>query len=213
MKRYSDLTHEELIVLKDEDIERYIDIEIAHEGIMPVACPEIPGLADEGIIQSEAAYDVGGLLLKNEEDAIKVSLMGQVRSAYDYNCGGYNYMWLDPVLERSVVKKMFYKQSDVVRIQEVLQKNEAKRKEYQNKKSKYDKFLKETGQIRDAVYSVYHEALRLEEEFKEAEKVLAKYKDLAGGDEKVAMTFFCNTYKERPDILKKFGAEVKEGVI
>jgi hypothetical protein len=212
MIRYSDLTHEELIVLKEEDIDRYIDIEIAHEGIMPVACPEVPTVAEEGIVQSEIAYEVGGLLFKNEEDAIKVSMMAQVKSSYDYSSGGYDYMWLDPVFERSVAKKMFYKQSDVVRIKDILQKNAAKRKDYDNQKTKYDKYLKNTGQIRESVYSLYHDALRLEEEYRGAEKILAKYKDLSGGDEAIATSFFRNTYKERPDILKRFGAEFKEVV-
>jgi hypothetical protein len=116
MKRYTDLMHEDLIILKDEDIERLIDIEIAHEGIMPVGCSVVPSLETEGVVKSEIAYEIGGILLKNEEDALTVSRMEQFNTAYDYQAGGYNYQWLDPVTERTITKKNFYRQSDINRI-------------------------------------------------------------------------------------------------
>jgi len=212
MKRYEDLTHEEWIALEEADIERFIDIEIAEAGIMPISCPTMPTLEDEGIVKSEVAYDIGGLLLKNEEDATKVATMQHFQTSYDYSAGGYDYQWLDPVLEKKVSKKLFYKQVDVVRIKEILQRNKSKRDEYDGRKSKYDKYLQSTGSIRDAVYSVYYEARQLEGEYKEAEKVFIKYRGLSDGDDKVAMSFFSNTYKDRPDILKKFGVEVKAEV-
>ena len=203
MKRYTDLTHEELIVLKDEDIERLIDIEIANEGIMPVACPVVPSLESEGIVKSEIAYEVGGILLKNEEDALTVSRMEQFNTSYDYQAGGYNYQWLDPVTERTITKKNFYRQTDIVRIKELLQRNKSKREEYDKLKNEYDKFLTVTGKIRDAVYSFWREALNLQQEIDEAKAVLEKYRGLSDGDETVAINFFKNTYKTREDIIEK----------
>lgn len=203
MKRYTDLTHEELIVLQDESIERLIDIEIANKGIMPVGCPVVPSVEAEGIVKSEIAYEVGGILIKNEEDAFIVSRMEQFSTAYDYAAGGYNYQWLDPVTERTITKKNFYRQSDVVRIKEILQRNKSKREEYEKLKGEYDKFLEITGKIRDAVYSFWREALNLQREIDEAKAVLEKYRGLSDGDETVAINFFKNTYKTREDIIEK----------
>jgi len=212
MKRYTDLTHEELIVLKDEDIERLIDIEIAHDGIMPVGCPVVPSLESEGIIKSEIAYEVGGIMLKNEEDALIVSRMEQSNTAYDYQAGGYNYQWLDPITERTITKKNFYRQSDVVRIKEILQRNKSKREEYEKLKNEYDEFLTVTGKIRDAVYSFWREALNLQQEIDEAKAVLEKYRGLSDGDETVAINFFKNTYKTREDIIEKVLGKQEVGV-
>lgn len=203
MKRYTDLTHEELIALKDEDIERLIDIEIANAGIMPVACPVVPSLEDEGIVKSEIAYEVGGILFKDEKDAITVSRMEQFNKNYDWKIGGYNYPWLDPITERSITKQNFYRQTDITRIKEILQRNESKRKEYDTHKNEYDKFLSETGKIRDAVYSFWREALNFQREIDEAIAVLEKYRGLSDGDETVAINFFKNTYKSREDIIEK----------
>ena len=56
MKRYDELTHEELVALTETDIERLVELEIAHAGII-----------------SETAFQVAGMLFKNESDAIAVA--------------------------------------------------------------------------------------------------------------------------------------------
>ncbi len=203
MKRYSDLTHEELIVLKDDDVERLIDIEIANEGIMPVSKPEVPTLEAEGIVASEVAFEVGGILFKNEDDAITVARMDSFTTNYNYQVGGYDYKWLDPVIDRTITRRTFYKQADIVRIKEILVKNKSKRKEYESRKKDYDEFLESTGKIRNAVYSFWREALNLQQEIDEAKAILEKYRALADSDETVAINFFKNTYKTREDIIAK----------
>jgi len=202
MKRYNDLKHEELVVLTEEDIERFIDIEIAYNGIMPVSCPEVPSLAQEGIVATEIAFEVHEILCKTEEDAIAISRMEVFRTDYDYNAGGYDYKWLSPILDPSITKKTFYKQSDIVRIKDVLAKNKEKKSEYEKKKEAYDKYLKATGQIRSDVYAVYREAIDLQRDFDAAKLIHKKYLELANQDSVVAMGFFKNTYKDRPEIIK-----------
>jgi hypothetical protein len=202
MKRYSDLGHEELVALTDEAVEQFIAIEIAHEGIMPISCPVVPSLEAEGIVRSSTAYEVGGILFKNEKDALSVARLEQFESNYDYNIG-YDYKWLNPVTERAINKKDFYLQEDVVRIKEILQRNKIKREEYDRAKSTYDKFLSATGKIRDAVYSARNEALNFQKKVDDAKAILEQYRKLAAGDEAVAIGFFKNTYKSREDLIKK----------
>lgn len=203
MKRYNELTHEELIALKEEGVERLIDIEMAHAGIMPVACPAFPTLEAEGIVASEIAYEVGELLLKNESDAIAVENMETYCSNYDYHIGGYDYRWLEPIVNQTITKRMFYKKTDIARIKEVLQRNKTKREEYEMHKKKYDSFLTETGKIRDSVYKTYHAALVFQGEIDDAKALLEKYRNLADGNEEVAVNFFRNTYKSREDIVER----------
>lgn len=207
MKRYSELTHQELIVLTEPAIEILIDLEIAHAGILPVACPEPPSIEKEGIVASEIAYEVGSILFANEEDARKVAELPQFTSSYEYNCGGYDYKWLDPLTERTVTKKSFYRQSDIVRIKEILQRNKLKRDEYSKRKNEYDKFLSSTGKLRQEVYDVVNAARQTEEEFTQARVVMEKYRILSEGDEQVAKAFFQNTYADRPEILQEILGE------
>jgi hypothetical protein len=202
MKRYYDLTHEELIALDEKAMEQLVDLEVAFAGIMPVACPEVPSLEKEGIVRSETAYKVGFMYFSKEEDALAVSRLTQYEVKYDYNTG-YDYKWLEPEINQTITKEQFYKQTDVVMIKDILQKNKAKRETFERQKNLYDKFLSETGKIREQVYSAWREALKFEQELTDARNLLVKYRDLAGGDETVAITFLRNTYKSREDILGK----------
>ena len=179
MKRYNELTHEELIALSETDIERYIDIEIAYAGIAPVSFPKELKLENEGVIASEVAYEVGDILFKNQDDAIAVSGMDTYTTEYDYYSGGYDYKWLNLNTNKQVTKRMFYKQSDIVRIKEILQRNKSKRDKYEKDKKVYDKFLSETGKIRDSVYQIYNEALCFQQEVDKAKILLEKYRDLS----------------------------------
>ena len=210
MKRYDEYLHKELIILEEKDIERLIDLEIAHEGVVPCACPEVPSLEKEGIVCSDVGYKIGNFVFRQEEDALKVSQMETLEEKYDWGIG-YDYKYLDPITDTTVSKVLFYKQQDVMMIKEVLQRNKLKKDEYDKKKITYDSYLSKTGKIRGNVYSFVREAKDAEEEFELARKTYQHHLKLADGDATVAVKFFKNTYKDNENIIDAvLGKQTKE---
>jgi len=61
MKRYQDLSHDELIALGEAGVQRFIDIECAHAGIVPVTKPETFQLEKESLKKSDVFYEVGSV--------------------------------------------------------------------------------------------------------------------------------------------------------
>lgn len=210
MKYYDNLTHEEKIALTEEQIQNYIEIEIAHEGIMPVQPPQEVTLEQEGITKSEVAFDVGGLLFASEEDAHTVARMKMCSSNYDYQLGGYDYKYLQPITDKQVIRVAFYKYEDVTRIGEVLQRNKERRDRFDTEKKAYNKYIQETAKIRDSIWGDYHKEKDIEEGYILARNTLTRYKKLANGDEETAKNFFRNTYKDRPDIIETVLGEKNE---
>ena len=202
MKRYFDYEQEELAELTDEDVKTLIELEIAHEGIMPIPCPEKPDLENAGITKCVRGFQIGSLICKNEEDAITISGMELLTDNYNYTIG-YDYKWLDPILNPKITEVYFYKQDDISRVASVLQDIERKKKVYENEKNKYDSFIAKTGKIRDSVWSSVTKARKFEEKVGFAKEIYEKHLTLAEGSEEIAQKFFRDAYEGEEDIVKR----------
>lgn len=205
MKRAEEMEHKELLTLTDKDIDVLVEIEIAHAGIMPVECPAPPDLGSVGIAKDHIAYKVGGLLLVNREDAVTISAMPRLMENYDYNGAGYSYKWLDPVTDCQVEESPYYRQADVVRVQEALMALKNKKDQYEAKKSDYDKFMKATGDCRNVVWDIIDRARGKEQDLALARRTYARHLELADDDTAIATKFFCDAYKNREDIIDSMG--------
>jgi len=201
MQRIDDLEHNELIALTEEQVQRLIDIEIAHAGIMPTEPPERPTLEKAGIIKSEIAYRVGDMYFAERTDAEAVAQMNILKADHDWNIG-YDYKWLTIKIDSAISEESFYRHEDVVCVKNVLADNEAKKKDYEPKKNAYDKYLSTTSQIRSNVWAKVHTAQDLQKEIELAKKTYQKYLDLAEQDETVATNFFREAYKKREDLIE-----------
>lgn len=202
MKRFSELTSEELVALEQEQIDLLIELEIAYAGIEPVIMPTKPTLEDLGIVKNDCYYQVGSMLFVKEEDALQVSGMDRVSEDYDCNIG-YNYRYTKPVIDSAVSKVMYYKQEDITRVQPALARNKAKLNEYEPAMKAYNQYTKETSGIRQRVYSAISEARDLQEEIDLAKKQYDKYLVLADNNTEIAENFFRNTYKNKEYIIEK----------
>lgn len=205
MNRYYDMTHEQLLAVTEKDIETLIEIEIAHKGIMPIECPTPPDIGSAGIAKDHVAYNVKGMLFAKKEDALAVAAMSILGEEYDYSGAGYNYKWLDPVINPDVAEVSYYKQADVVRVQQALIELKKKKDAYECKKGEYDKYMKSTGDIRNDVWATITNVREKEQELTLARRTYKKHLELAGNDADVAQKFFCDAYRERQDIITAMG--------
>jgi hypothetical protein len=199
--RIWDLDEPQQAALTEEEILRYIDIEVAHEGIAPVACPQKPSLAADGIVRSEIAFKVAGVIVRTAEDAQTIQKLSILTEEYDYKVG-YEYKWLIPIVGPKVEQVSYYKQDDVSRVCSSLQNNESRRSTYQQAKDAWDKYIEKTGKVRGGVWSAVNEARQAAAQIALARETYHKYLDLAKGDVEVAAGFFRNTYKNEPKIIE-----------
>lgn len=215
MKRYNELTKEELAALDEAGIERLIDVELAYQEIPPVPLPEKPQLSDLGIERTDVGYVVGNLIFKNQSDAEQVAKMTLFRTNYKYEIG-YNHTWLEPLEETQVTVTNYWKKEDVLRLGLAIKQNSERQEEYRKQQQAYDKYLENTSSVRNEVWLAVHNAQRHMCAIETATQTLLKYKDLADGDEEVAKNFFRNTYKNQPEMLeavlgeKQVSEDVKE---
>ena len=209
IKRVWDLDVTEKAALTEEQVKRYIDLEIAYDKIEPVECPEPPSLEAEGIVRSEKAFKVAGIVVRTLEDAKQIQKCSLMKPEYDYQLG-YKNEWLTPFVEPEIEQVAYYKQEDVSRIADALQNNEAKRRAYEAEKNRWDKYIQETGRIRNSVWQEINDAKQVVAKIDLAKKTYDKYVDLAGGDVQIAADFFRNTYADEPDLIEAVLGEVPE---
>jgi len=200
MKRYNEMTPEELVALTEDQVRRLIDIEVAFAAIKPAEAPQEPTLETEGITASIVGYKVGDMIFALEADAQIVAALPAMKSAYSYNIS-YNYCWLERA-DHKVEKVAFYRQDDVLRIARVLEENERKRSAYNREKSDYDTFLRKITNISDGVWSAVGEAKKYQREIEAGKRAYQKYLSLADGDHKVASNFFRDAFKDEEELVK-----------
>lgn len=200
VRMIGDLSQSELAALTEEEIERFIQLEIAVDGIEPVECPRAISLENAGIVADDTAYQVCGVVVRSIEDAKIIAGLPVMHEQYDYTTG-YQYKWLDPTIPVKIEEVHFYKQHDVGAVKDILQRNKAKQEEYETQKRTFDKFLTDTGKIRGRVYEAVRDACQSARQVQLARETFDKYMDLASGDRTVAASFFRNTYKDRPELI------------
>jgi len=202
MKRYEQMTHEELIALTEDEIRLLVDREIAESGIMPAECPKPPDLENLNISKTEVGYEVGGLIFQNKDDAETVAGMPLLQKKYNYSWG-YDYEWFDPLIDPAVSQVAVYKQSDVARVRDAVAENKRKKADYAPAKHDYDNFCGKTSAIRNRVWSCVGEAKAFQRRIDLAKKTWEKHLTLADGDEQLASRFFVDAFWDDPDIIDR----------
>lgn len=203
MKRYDEYSKEELAELSEEQINTLVELEIAYAGILPAICPQPIPPFDPGIKPTHELYECCGLLFESQADAISLSGMSVSSKDYDYYSGGVQYQYATKRDYDSSVKKIFlYHKEDVDRVKAALKERKELEESYKAAQKEYDKFVKETSEIRSTVFTAWREALKFRSAVSEAKRVYEKYLTLAEGNEKIADQFFTDAYRTEPDIIK-----------
>lgn len=201
MKRIGDLEQAELVALDDETIQRYIDLEIAHAGVMPVLAPAPLQLEDVSIEANEVAFEVSGVLVRTIKEAEILSKMNLLTTDYNFKAS-YDHRWLKPLTGVTITEKKFYDEADVNRVADLLGEQNRKQTEYDTGRREYDKFVRETIEIRNNVRATVNAACTIAREIETAKATYAKHLDLANGDELVGARFFRDAYRDRTDLIE-----------
>ena len=207
MKRYNEVSVEELAVATDDQLKTLVELEYAYAGILPVAPLNNTPVPEVNVQPTEEVFEVAGNLFKNIADAESFQKMPRFNEGYGVD---YNYKYLTPANDYYGIKpKKFYTKDDLNKVQAVLQ--DKKRIETMNELAgkEYDKFLKETSTVRNNVYTEYRDACRIVDKRKQAAAVYEKHLSLAEGNEEIAKKFFRDAYKNDPDIIYHI---LKEGI-
>jgi len=200
MKRYSEMTPEELVAQTDDQVRRLIDIEIAFGAIKPVEVPVEPTLEAAGITASVIGYKIGELIYLDEKHAQTVAALPGMKEKYAYDIS-YKHRWLEPADDK-VEKVAFYRQEDVMRIGGALKENDKRNSVYEKNKQDFDKFLRETTEISSSVWDAIREARDKIEKIEAGKRAYQKYLSLADGDHKIASKFFCDAFKDEEELVK-----------
>lgn len=201
MKRIEELTHDELIVLTDADVNNFIDIEIAEDGIKPCPVPKEPSLASIGIVASDVFYKLGEILFRNKEDAVKVASMDIYKPQYNWNIS-YDFKWAEKEIDLKIEEIALYRKEDILRSSGDIKARDSLKTQYSEDKKAYDKYLELTAKWRNHCWAIVSYAREKEYQIKNAVDAFNNYLKIADNDEKIALKFFEKAFKEEPNDIK-----------
>lgn len=201
MKQYTDLSMTELAALGEDQIEHFIEVEMAYAKVVPVPKPQEFTLEEVGLMPKVTAYKVGGLLFKNQDDAQLVSTLPMYHEDYDYSGAGYDFRWLRRVVH-SVEICSYYTEEEIKGRGATLKDNRQRKEKFKEEDKKYQEYRKQAQAYADVVWEAVADARRHKAKIDAALETMAKYVRLADNDEDVAKQFFRDTYVNHPDILE-----------
>lgn len=216
MKRYEDLSRDELAALTQEELQWYIDIEIAYEGITPVPQPVPVPDFDPGIKQTVNAFEVCGLIVMNIKDAQTIAAIDVYNSDYDYYGAGSNYKYLTEKYGNHEIRNVvFYKKDEVDRIKHQLKDRKEELERYSSDKREWDKYQDETRKCHERVMNAHYEALEYQRKLAYGKQQYERFLGLAEGDTGIANRFFYDAFKRDEELLavilpEWFTLEMKE---
>lgn len=211
MKRLNELTDPELVQIYSEGIiDDLIDLECAYRGIpLLPPCPTEP--VKSTIEPTVKTFEVGGFTVKSQKDAAtileainKVTLLKT-----DYLSGDYNRRYVEIMREDDynypeIKTKIYFEKDVLVANQSALRAYEQAKDTYNEQLNKYNEIFGFRKEIVDEIserMSVYNELLYRQER---ANDLMAKYLELADGNDEIARRFMKNA---EPELYREFYME------
>lgn len=205
MKRFQELTDVEVLALSEEEIERYIKLEMAEEGIKILQKPVEPKYKTipEG---DELTYGVGGfadnVVFKEKGAAQRIAdaITKELPNAFDLSYNrNYSLRYLKKAdteyTNLGVVKhSKHYKKETLDRIEEDKTANDDLKRIYEKELKEYDSENNRASRIRSDIWDRVH---YLQQQELEKERNLTRYKEyleLANGNPEIAMNFLKKAY-------------------
>lgn len=198
MKRYTELTDEELLALTSEQIEELIDVECMLEGV--AFLPEEPVPPESISVGPDlTVYIVGGEKFKCKPDAQRVAdLMNSLlRFESYYLSGRYDYdgpQGVKPATEPtdtiSIREERYWSPELYSKYKTVLAAHKEAVKRYDKARKEYDGIAAERASITAKVNEAISAAFEKKANREEVERLFARYLSLSGGDRKQALSFY-----------------------
>lgn len=207
MKRINELSRDELVALTGEQIERYVDIECAEEGValLPPAPVEPEKNAPEPDIE---CWTVPTVTFRDRAHALEViELINQLSRVIPDPIGGWRYGYdsyytpVDPGEDRQIEPKLERMWSpahfDAARV--VVDAAKRERDAYTKAKDEYRKAVDARAEISKRVREVVNSAHSEVWEEDNVRREFARYVEIADGDKDTALRFFKNAHKSYDD--------------
>jgi hypothetical protein len=202
MKNLSEMSHEELLALTDDECERWIQLQMAEQGIPilqePIK-PKYPDVPEEDMTLFTAEC-LGEMAFKNRDELLQIVDLLRVansmyRVSHNYSSGftqaypGYRsqYSREEDAFDIKLVKSRSLDQAaavaDLVKDKKVLE------EKYNKEKKEYEKMVKDTESIREEIFGAIREA-RSENYRKDSLFVkFLQYLKLSDGNAEIALRF------------------------
>jgi hypothetical protein len=214
MQTIYDLEKKDVHNLTFEQVERFVDIACAMDGVMLL--PELPVEPKLDNPPKDAwIFKVGEFKVRTAEDAAKilevVSSVGLVETTYDYHVG-YNNTYIvagKTVNPPEIKKESVYSAEMYAKVKSDLQKFNAAKTEYDSKRKDYDKASTDRSKISSKIWEYVND---VNFEFGQKERLtneFARYLDLAGGDKAIALSFFDSAFKKELDDMQDYEEFIK----
>lgn len=224
MKRYNELSTHELTQLSNEEIEKYIKIECAYNGVRML--PDPPVAPEKPLVkQDKTMYEIfHNIFTESMEEAIRIHEVLSSCKLY-YIEGSWDTSNL-VIPEEPISKDSYYypnMNTIVVFSRDSYEANKEALKEYNEKKSEYEKLKEQYDEIYDEYSKIRKEVLdKINEARKTVDKMAmysrtySEYLELAGGIPDIAVNFLLKAYpnieEEFPDLLEYLAPDYKSKI-
>lgn len=210
MKRFEELTDEEVLALTQDEVTRWIDVECAHEGA-PLLPPRPMAPTPIMFEPDVTVFLVGNIYFGSADDAAKAAALMAPMARFNVNyVSGPRFdkiaMPSCDDLTVSTVRAFSAERwdvikSDMARYEELKKQFEADSLEYQKASERRDVIASDIHGRVERVRGQERRRARMREEF-------ARYVDLAGGDQTIARRFLVAAHPDALDILPELAPAV-----
>lgn len=207
MKTFEQLNDGELVTLTQEQIDEYIKLKKAEQGIKILVMPTYPAIRE--IPEPETTvYEVAGYSFLTPEPAqeiceiINKHASKQRECTYDWNINRDTYYEKPKsyISMESVSIKKVFSQEKFQEIKDILKSNKLIKDSYEKVKEEYDEENEKASEIIENIYEQIQKAKDRIEIFREYKLRIVDYIKLANGDTNIAWNFFDKAYVVEPSV-------------
>lgn len=208
MKPFDDLTDDELVTLRDEDVKFYIDYACAEEGVKLLP-PQTPAPPTKELPPHDlTAYFIGSspgefTTLDRDHAMRVVDAMNSQPAIHAFYIPG-------PTLEQKAIQrtdpyvinsKPLYSEAMVAKVGEQIQRFAVEKKDYDEAKADYEKTRRAREQIAERIHYRIDAAYTKDRRRRDLLALHGRYLELANGDRTIAARFLRRAHPDALDVL------------
>lgn len=201
--RFEELSDEQVLLLTTEDVERWIDVECAFEGI-PLL-PERPvEPLDVKIVPDVTVHEVSGMFFDTADDARKAIefLDGLSRCELGYVHGPrFERIYKGPAQPLSITSHRVFTQAAWNQIAAVANAAAEKKTEYNTRWNEFEKIDRQRKSVVERIRNRQEEISRKEFARQRMRGNLTRYMELAKGNRVLAIRFLKDAYPNAAELL------------
>lgn len=206
MKKITEMSDAEIIILTNEELETLIKLDMAHEGIKLIEKPKEPEYISIPE-KDKTVFTIGGtdLMFEDRQHAQTISdTLLAIRDASfksSYN-SDYNLRYVKKTkLDRydydkigTISAESYYQRETVDNIEENVKANNKLKKQYENEFADYQEAYDSAKNIREDIYNAYEVACAKQRNMFLMKSKFSDYLKLANQDQEIAMNFLKKAY-------------------